>query len=436
MSTVAHRVGRTRLAVLVRVWPKLSETFILEEVLALERRGIEVSIVGLAAAAETLRHSDVERVQAPVALVPPTQPSALAAHLAAHATIMVTHPVRWCTALLEAHRRGASGRRDFARAAWLARHLISEGAARLHVHFIAETADLAQLAALMAGVPWSISAHAKDIYLSAPDDLRRRLLAADFTVTCTEFNRATLAAIAPNAKVERMYHGIDAARFRHDVEPVPSEAAGASRDSSVAAASPRGDTAPHRLLAVGRLRAKKGFDGLIDACALLVSRGRHIQCDIVGYGELRDALQSRIEAAGLAGIVRLVGKLERDGIVQSYRHCNVFVQPSRITADGDRDGIPNVMLEAMSMARAVVATRVSGIPEVLEHEVNGLLVEADDASAMASAIERLLDDEDLATRLGARARHTIQRDFDNDTNLALLMHLMEADHACGDACVA
>jgi glycosyltransferase involved in cell wall biosynthesis len=431
MSTIAHRVGGTRLAVLVRVWPKLSETFILEEILALERRGIDVSIVGLAASTESLRHADVERVQAPVALVPAWKVSTLVKHLVAHVTLLATHPVRWCAALFEAQRRGAAGRRDFTRAAWLARHLIGDGAARLHVHFIAETADLAQLAACMAGMPWSISAHAKDIYLSAPQDLRRRLLAADFTVTCTEFNRATLAAIAPGATVERMYHGIDASRFRHEAAPLPSQALRAASATCVITASERGTTAPHRLLAVGRLRAKKGLDVLIDACELLTSRGRRVQCDIVGYGELQESLQRQIEAAGLAGVVRLVGKLERDGVVQSYRDCDVFVQPSRITPDGDRDGIPNVMLEAMSMARPVVATRVSGI-----HEVNGLLVEPDDAGALANAIERLLDDEGLATRLGARARGTIQRDFDNDTNLALLMHLMEADHACGDACVA
>ncbi len=430
-----------RLAVLVRVWPKLSETFILEEVLALERRGVDVRLYTLDAPRHEPRHAEVDHVRAvitPVLALPPlravaTQAKLVGTHLAAHAELAFTHPFGWLSAVALAAQRGRAGWHDFARAAWLARQLRRDGAKRLHVHFIAEPADLAQMACRMAQLPMSISAHAKDIYLSRPEDLRRRLLAATFTVTCTEFNRATLAAVAPQAEVHRMYHGIDHGLFSR-LLPAADTNSDINSDINTNTNTPPGCT---HLLAVGRLRQKKGFDVLIDACALLVGRGRAISCDIVGYGDAEAALEKRIAEKGLQHVVHLRGKLARHDVLACYRSADVFVQPSRVMADGDRDGIPNVMLEAMSMRLPVVATRVSGIPEVVEHGRNGLLVGPDDCHALADAIERVLDDPALATELGTRARATVQRHFDNNTNLALLLRLMEGDnHACQHARVA
>jgi glycosyltransferase involved in cell wall biosynthesis len=259
----------------------------------------------------------------------------------------------------------------------------------------------------VSGVPFSISAHAKDIYLSLRADLARKLRAARFTVTCTEFNRETLASIAPDASVHRMYHGIDHERFhpreRLPTQPVPM------------------------ILSVGRLRAKKGLDTLIDACALLRERGRAFACEIVGYGEEQDRLQAHIERLALADRVRLAGKLTRDEVLQRYAGAAVYVQPSRIAADGDRDGIPNVLLEAMATGLPVAATRVSGIPELVAHGRNGLLVEPDDPAALADAIARLLDRPRLCAELGCSARRTVTEHFDNDRNLGLLTALLQRD---------
>jgi glycosyltransferase involved in cell wall biosynthesis len=398
-------------AVLVNVWPKLSETFILEEVLALERRGVSMLIYTLSPESDELRHDDVAQVKAPVAGVPPLGIASLHRHLKAHFGAVLRHPWGWLQALSLAWRRGSEGWHDFLRAAWLAQRLRHDGATCLHVHFIARPADVAEMAALMSGLPLSISAHAKDIYLSRPQDLQRKLMAARFTVTCTGHNQRTLAQIAPDAVVRRMHHGINHQQFH------------AQRQT-------RSPDRPTCILAVGRLKAKKGLDVLIEACRLMHARGRNIQCLIVGYGEAADALKAQIHSAGLNDVVQLLGKLPRHSVIEWYARADVFVQPSRIMADGDRDGIPNVMLEAMSMALPVIASKVSGIPEVIEHQGNGLLVEPDDPVALANGIEHLLDDREAAAAMGAQARATVMRHFDNDTNLGLLLDLMGSGHEC------
>ena len=320
------------IAVVVKVWPKLSETFILEEILALERRGVPVRLYTLEPPSDELRHVDVDRVRAPISAVPALS-SAWSGLLKATLVAALTHPWCWLRAMALAWRRGGEAWGDLLRAAHLAQQLRRDGAQRLHVHFIARTADIAELAARASGLPLSISAHAKDIYLSPPADLHRKLMAASFTVTCTEHNRRTLAEIAPQAVVRRMYHGIDHDRFHPRVR--------ASQGAHV-----------RRILAVGRLKAKKGLDTLVDACRLLRDQGRQVECVIVGYGDAQAALEQQIRAHDLGDVIRLAGKLPREGVIQCYATAEVFVQPSRVLADGDRDGIPNVMLEAMSMAPA------------------------------------------------------------------------------------
>jgi len=395
------------IGLLVKIFPKLSETFILEEILGLERRGIALRLYTLAAPTDTMTHAQVARVRAPVTRVPVPQAGQRAAFALRHLRLFASGPLRYVGALASAWRRDALP--EFLRAGWLAVQLRDDGVAHLHSHFISMPADLALLASKLGALPFSISAHAKDIYLSKDEDLRRKLRAARFTVTCTEFNRATLAAIAPDAAVHRMYHGLDRSLF-HPGQRVPA-----------------GD-APPLVLSIGRLREKKGLDTLIDACAVLRKRGVAFACEIVGYGEERDRLQARIERQGLATQVRLVGALQREQVIAAYARTAVYVQPSRIAADGDRDGIPNVLLEAMAMGLPVVASRVSGIPELVQHGANGLLVEPDRPALLADAIERLLGHASLRSTLGQRAVGSVADAFDNDRNLDLLCRLL-ADSA-------
>jgi glycosyltransferase involved in cell wall biosynthesis len=397
------------LGVLVKIYPKLSETFILEEILGLERLGLSLRLYALAPATDAISHPAVARVCAPLVTVPSPVRGQLHGFISRHLQLLHEAPLRYLGTLAVALAAGRSGISDFARAGWLAVQLRLDGVAHLHGHFISAPADIAALVSRLLALPFSISAHAKDIYLSEPADLRRRLQAARFTVTCTEANRAVLAATAPGAEVHRMYHGIDHALFH------PARRRLASHVPMI--------------VSVGRLRAKKGLDTLISACALLRDRGQAFTCEIVGYGEEMVHLQAQIESLGLSDHVRLVGKLAREQVIERYARAAVYVQPSRIAADGDRDGIPNVLLEAMAMGLPVVASNVSGIPELVDSGVNGLLVSPDDPAALADAIVRLIRQPALCADLGCSARQTVTERFDNDLNLRLLCGMLESHGA-------
>ena len=393
------------LAVLVKIYPKLSETFILEELLGLERLGLPLRLYALAPATDTITHPAVANVRAPLVTLPtPTRHNAWA-FVARHAQGLRAAPLRWCGTLAFALGRGRQGVEDFVRAGWLAAQLRADGVEHLHSHFISSPGDMAEMVARLLALPFSISAHAKDIYLSDPQDLKRKLEAARFTVTCTEVNRQMLASIAPAACVHRMYHGVDHTLFHPKRRALASDVP--------------------LILSVGRLREKKGLDTLIDACALLRERGQAFACEIVGYGEEQARLQAQIERLQLGTQVGLVGKLARDQVIERYARAAVYVQPARIAADGDRDGIPNVLLEAMAMGLPVVASRVSGIPELVDQGVNGVLVEPDDAPALADAIASLLHQPMRCAALGCRARLTVTEQFDNDHNLRRLCALLE-----------
>lgn len=404
---------RRPLGVLVKTYPKLSETFILEELLGLERLGFSLRLYSLAPATDAITHPAVARVRAPLVRLPESMRGHAGAFAARHARLLFGAPLRYLGALGAAARRGRRGLHDFARAGWLAGQLRDDGVEHLHAHFIATPADVAELVGRLAAMPFSISAHAKDIYLSDPAELRRKLHAARFTVTCTELNRQTLAAIAPQANVQRMYHGVDHALF-HPAQRLAAPATPAANPPTLPL-----------ILSVGRLRAKKGLDTLIDACAALRQRGQAFVCEIVGYGEEQARLEAQIERLGLGDCVRLPGKLAREQVIARYARAAVYVQPSRIAADGDRDGIPNVLLEAMAMGLPVVASNVSGIPELVGHGHNGLLVESDQPEALADAIVRLLAQPQLCAELGGQARQTVTASFDNDRNLQRLCGLLE-----------
>jgi len=204
-----------------------------------------------------------------------------------------------------------------------------------------------------------------------------------------------------------MYHGIDLCRFR------------AARASETEAQRPL-------VLSVGRLREKKGFAVLIEACRLLREAGTAMQCEIVGYGEEHDTLKSLISRHALEDRVHLVGKMTHDELLELYRQTAVFALPCQVASDGDRDGIPNVLLEALGMEIPVISTSVSGIPEVIRDGVNGLMIAPHDPQALADAIRRLLDSPALRKRLGAAGRQTVATQFRNDVNLETVRDLLLA----------
>jgi len=282
----------------------------------------------------------------------------------------------------------------------------------LHAHFCHGTATVAWLASMISGIPFSFTAHARDLYQASLNPgglLRRKIGAARFAVTCTEANRRHLAGIADGVPVHCVYHGLNADLAR------------------LLAAAPSGPTPtgpPIRALGVGRVVPKKGFDVLVEACALVRAQGVAVEATIVGDDGAHGAeVRRRIGARGLADAVRLVGPLGQAALLDEYLRATVFCLPCRVAEDGDRDGIPNVLVEAMACGLPVVTTAVSGIPELVVDGVNGILVPPEDPPAFADAMVRLHRDPDLARRLGREAEAAIRERFDGErlaTRLALL----------------
>ncbi|MCI0422313.1 MAG: glycosyltransferase, partial [Acidobacteria bacterium] len=233
--------------------------------------------------------------------------------------------------------------------------------------------------------------------------LPEKLSGAKFVATCTGYNEAHLSRLGEgnfDRRLKRIYHGLDVERYR----PGPC--------------APPGKPV---LMAVGQLKEKKGFAYLIEACRLLKDRGYDLECQIVGEGPLREGLQAQIRRLSLEGMVILRGALPHPEVIDTYKRSTIFVLPCVIGANGDQDGIPNVILEAMAMQLPVVSTRHSGIPEVVEDGVNGLLVPPADEVALAEALADLLDDPDSRQQFGHKGRQKVIEHFDVEQNVKRLL---------------
>jgi glycosyltransferase involved in cell wall biosynthesis len=264
---------------------------------------------------------------------------------------------------------------------------------------------VARYASLLTGLPWSGSAHAKDIWTLADWEKREKLAAIDWLVTCTEVGRKHLARLAPTPeKVELVYHGLDFDRF----------------PAAPAARPPRdGGAEPVILISVGRAVAKKGYEVLIDALARLPS-SRRWRLVHIGGGPLMKTLRRRAARAGIAGRIEWLGACAQDTVIERLRAGDLFVLASRVAADGDRDGLPNVLMEAQSQGLACLATRLSAIPELIEDGATGVLVPPDDPAALAAALERLITRPELRDTLGRAAARRVRERFSSQAGIARL----------------
>jgi glycosyltransferase involved in cell wall biosynthesis len=287
--------------------------------------------------------------------------------------------------------------RRFGQALVLAGEL-PDGIEMIHAHFLHTPASVARYAAIMCGLDWSASAHAKDIWLTPDWELSEKIDDCAWLTTCSMAARNQLASLAARpGKIALTYHGIDPMRFP------PTHIRRAARDG--------GDPAdPLRILAVGRAVEKKGFNILIDALALL-PRTLHWRLEHVGGGELLEPLRRQAETAGISDRVTWRGALSQDLIIDRYRDADLFVLPSRIADDGDRDGLPNVLLEAQSQGLACIASDVSAVPELVEDGATGILTPPDDAAALSLAIGDLARDPVRRQELGRAGEARVRSDF-------------------------
>ena len=402
-------------AYLVKRFPRLSETFVLQEFLELRRRGLNLRLYALMHPGEqvvqpraaellpevTYLHHRGRPWKSWACLISGAARQALSnpSGFVAVSRLLLAWP---CLASL----------RHAVEALWLARDLKQAQARHLHAHFAHSPAAVAHMACAAGGPAFSFTAHAKDLYTTPVEALRPRLRAAAFIVTCTCFNADHIAGLDPADRTLRerlhvVYHGTQVERF-----------------------NPMGRRPePGRVLSVGRLVPKKGYPALLEALALLAARGMDFTCDIFGEGELRPALKGEIRRLGLHSRVRLWGAVPHEELVSEYQGAAVFALTPMVMPGGDRDGIPNVLVEAMACAVPVISTRVSGIPELIEHGRDGLLVEPGDATAITDAIEQLLRDPNLAFRLGQAGRRKVERLFDLRRNTSCLLDLFGATGA-------
>jgi glycosyltransferase involved in cell wall biosynthesis len=401
------------IAIVLKGYPRLSETFIAQEILGLQKRGLKLRLYSLRHPTDPTTHPIHDEISAPVTYLP---------------EYLRQEPLRVVRGWLAARRRPgyraarrqwlADLRRDrtqnrvrrFGQACVLAAELPA-GVVRLHAHFLHTPGSVARYAAEMTGLPWSCSAHAKDIWTLPAWEKRDKLRDLDWLVTCTAVGRDHLVSLGiaepvSPGKVGLVYHGLDLERFPPPPDGRPP------RDG-------RDPKDPLVILSVGRAVEKKGYPDLLRALAGLPA-DLHWRLVHIGGGNLAAALQTEAERLGLADRIDWRGPQPQDVVLTAYREADVFALASRIADDGDRDGLPNVLMEAQSQELACLATKVSAIPELIRDGETGLLVPPQDPAAMTAALVGLIRDPQLRTRLGTAGAKLVRRDFSMERSLDLL----------------
>jgi len=388
-----------KVAYLLNVFPALSETFVLNEVLEMEALGVEVQVFARQPRQEEKRHEQLTLLRRPPVYVSPSRAQKADSLL----RYGLRHPAR-----LEKTRRLAHGKPHWqlTHAVHLARLVEAFGAERIHCHFATAAADFGLYVAALTGLPFSFTAHAYDIFFKPPDNFAELAAEADHVITISHYNEAYLRehyGIAAG-KIAVIRCGIDGATF------CPDGAKQAIDEKAV-------DDRSIDILSVGRLHPDKGFAHLIEACRLLRDRGLAFNCTVVGDGHLREELARRAAECGLAETITFAGALTQAEVRELLRRAKVFTLPSI------SEGIGVATMEALACEMPAVVTRVMGVPELVEDGVCGFLVPPGDAATLADRIERLLRDPELRQRLGAAGRRKVLRDFNLHTEVAKLKNL-------------
>lgn len=410
---------RHPIAVVVSRFPKLTETFILRELEELERQAQPVELVPLLRHGEDVIHEDARSWIPRAWYTPFLSPRILASNLRA----MATRPVAFLT--LAARLAAGSARQPgmlartmilFPKAVYLGERLARAGVGHLHAHFASHPATVAMVASELWGLTFSFTAHAHDLFVSQAL-LDQKLRRARFVRSISDFNRRFLEERFPEASVSIhvIPMGLEPERFR--VEP----------------ALRHGEPL---LLCVAALEPKKGHEVLIEACHLLEQQGRTFRCELVGGGALAGSLRERIDRLGLGARIRLVGPLPQKAVAERIASATAVLLSSVVTPNGRMEGLPVVLVEALAAGRPVVAPELSGIPELIEDGVTGLLFRPGDSRQLAAALGRLLDDPRLAERLGRAGRQRVEERFELSRTVGSLLDVLDPENAPPQATAA
>jgi glycosyltransferase involved in cell wall biosynthesis len=403
-----------RVAYVLRSFPRLSQTFVLRELLALEAIGLQLVVVAITDPSEPFAQDEVARLDAPVVYL--DRPAGWGAAVRDHLEVLVRRPFRYLGALARVARGrqidqgyvAASRMHCFRQGVRLARLLLGGRIGRvehLHAHFAHDPAFVAMLAGGLTGTPFSFTAHARDIYQVAPGVIAARIEAAAAVVTICQANVDYLTRVAPaqSTKLHLIYNGID-------LDAYPGGHAPASN-------------AVPLIVSVGRIVEKKGFGDLLAALSLVEQSGRPFTCEIYGDGPLQEELGAAVQRLGLGAHVTLAGSQTQAAIRRALARADIFAITPFVTDDGDRDGIPTVILEAMASRVPVVSTRVVGVGEAVADGRTGLLCEPRDIAAIAANLSRLLDDPAVRDRMGTAGRQAIVSSFDISRSAGKLVEL-------------
>jgi glycosyltransferase involved in cell wall biosynthesis len=395
------------LVVVVNGFPRLSETFVLQELLELERQGVRLHVVALRRPDEVVQQEALLRLDAEVEYLADFADAApkLAVRLA-HAALLLRRPRSYLNGLAEVIASADFSRRDLRRALILAHRIVRLGAPPLYLHFAHRPATVGRFAALLAGVPYGLSAHAKDIWLTPRRELARKVRDAEVVLTCTADGQRHLAELSGGeTPVVLAYHGVETAGRRR--QPTKPEQ-------------------PPVILSVGRLVEKKGHETLLHGAALLRDRGCAFRLRIVGEGVEWARLQRLVHELGLDDRVTFTGPLSEAEVVAEYEQAQVFALACRELENGDRDGIPNVVLEAMAHGLPIVSTSSTGILEAVTHERSALLAGPGDAAGLADQLERVLLEPALCERIRAGALAVVRERFDRSANLPTVLEALRS----------
>lgn len=405
MSKTNNEPSTARVAYILKMFPRFSETFILNELLELEREGADLRIFSLKTPNDGRVHADVSKVQAPIQYVEIKSWKDAPAILRSHFKVAKRNPSRYFKVLgrtLRRRRWGATKR--FIQAGLIAPKLHEAGITHVHAHFASSATSVAYYLHQLVGMEYSFTAHAKDIFINtvAPDVLLRKMRDARFVVTISDYNENFLSKISPATPLHRIYNGLEMSQF-----------------------TPNG-TQPNTkplVLAVGRLVEKKGFDDLVRAAAILKKQGMEFECQIIGTGDQQQKLRNLIQELDVSDVVTMPGPMPREDLIDLYPTASVFAAPCIIGNDGNRDGLPTVLIEAMAMGVPVVSTPVTGIPEIVRDEQTGLIVPESSPDELAEAIKRLINDRESAEEMATAGRKLIESEFNLRTNVAELRKL-------------
>ncbi len=401
---IATPSKKPEIALVLKGYPRLSETFIAQEILGLEQRGLAIEIVSLRHPYDPTIHPIHEQISAPVRYLPEYLYQEPLRVLRAWWRIRRRPRYRDLRSLwLKDLRRDPTSNRirRFGQALVLAAEM-PETVRLLYVHYLHTPASVARYAALLLDLPYSVSAHAKDIWTSPDWELKEKLEDCRWLTTCTRTNQRHLSSLTPTADVFLTYHGLDAARF-----PGPDRTLGPNGS--------RKDQ-PVRLIGVARLVAKKGVDTLLEALMRLPA-DLHWRYVHIGKGTETDRLKEKARELGLAERIEWRGAQSQNDVIAAYREADLFVMASRVAKDGDRDGLPNVLMEAGSQELPAVSTTVSAVPELITSGENGLLVPPDDPITLAQALETLLRSPDQRLSMGRAARRIVLERFSMEPGL-------------------